>query len=81
MQVGVDPQDVGQSHGISMIRLRPGHRESLAVAGHRQRVDRVHRPTGGTQRCHQQTPGRFDRHRNRFVGALPGGGERLDQLG
>jgi hypothetical protein len=38
------PQDVGQQHGVGVVGLAAGHRVPLAVAGHRQRVDRIHRP-------------------------------------
>jgi hypothetical protein len=80
VQVGIDTQDVGQGHGIGVIRLRPCHRVTLSVAGHRERDDRVHRPTGRAQRGDQQSPGCFDCHRNRVLSPVAGGGEHLDEL-
>jgi hypothetical protein len=81
MQVSVDAQDIGQGHRVSVIGLRPCHRVTLPIPGERERVDRIHRPPRCTHRGHQQASGCFDRHRNRFVVALAGGGQRLDQLG
>lgn len=46
MQVGVDAKNVGQGDGVGLIGLRPRHRVPFAVAGGRQRVDRIHGSTG-----------------------------------
>jgi hypothetical protein len=81
VQVGVDPQDVGQSHRIGVIGLRPRHRVTLPVAGHRQRVDRIHRPPRRPQRRNQQAPRGLDRHRDRVLRAITGSSEHFDEIG
>jgi hypothetical protein len=50
VQVGIHPQDVGQRHRVSVIGLRPCHRVAFPIPGHRQWVDRIHRPAGCPQR-------------------------------
>jgi hypothetical protein len=80
VQVGIHPQDVGQRHRVSMIGLRPCHRAAFPIPGHRQWVDRIHRPAGCPQRRNEQSAWGLDRHWNRVFGAIAGFGEQLDQL-
>ena len=44
VQVGIDAHDAGQRHRVSMIGLRPCHRVAFPIPGHRQWVNRIHRP-------------------------------------
>jgi hypothetical protein len=79
VQVGVDPQDIGQHHRIGVVGLRAGHRVPFPVAGHSHRVDREHRAPSRAQRGHQQPPRGLDRDRDQILGAVAGGGEHLGQ--
>jgi hypothetical protein len=56
-----------QRHRISVIGLRPRHRVALSVSGHRQRVDRIHRPSRGPQGGDQQAARGFDRRGHRVL--------------
>ena len=81
VQVGVHAQDVRQRHRVGVIGLRPCHRVALPVTGHRQRVDRIHRPSRRPQRRDQQPPRRLDCHRNGVLAVVAEFGEQLDELG
>jgi hypothetical protein len=80
VQVGIDAQDVGQRHRVSVIGLRPCHRMALPIKGHRQWIDRIHRPAGGPQGGDQQAAWGLDRHRNRVLGAITGSSKHFDEL-
>jgi hypothetical protein len=54
---------------------------AFPVSGHRQRVDRIHRPSSGPQGGDQQATWGFDRHGHRVLDAVAGTGEQFDQLG
>jgi hypothetical protein len=54
---------------------------AFAVAGHCQRVDRIHRPPRRPQRRNEQAARGLDRHRNRVLGAITGSSEHFDELG
>ena len=81
VQVGVHAQDVRQRRRVGVIGLHPCHRVALPVTGHRQRVDRIHRPSRRAQRRHQQPPRRLDCHRNGVLAVVAEFGEELDELG
>jgi hypothetical protein len=77
---GVGAQDIRQNHGIGMVGLLTGHGVSLPVAGHRQRIDRIHRPSARPE-CRNQQPTRgLDRDRDPGVAAVAGGGQHFDQF-
>jgi hypothetical protein len=77
--VGVGAQDVGQHHRVGVVALGPGDGPALAVAGHRHRVDRIHRPLGGAQCRDQQAAWGFDRYRDRVVRGVAGRGQQFDE--
>jgi hypothetical protein len=64
-----------------VIGLRPRHRVAFPIAGHRQRVDRIHRPPRRPQRRDQQAAWGFDRDRDRGLGAITGSPNHFDELG
>jgi hypothetical protein len=45
----VHPDDLGQQMRIRRVRLRPRGRMAFPVAGHLQRVDRIHQVAGRQQ--------------------------------
>jgi hypothetical protein len=58
-----------------MIGLRPRDPVPLAIAGHRHRVDRVHRALGSAQARDEQSARGLDRYRDRILRGVT----RLDQ--
>ena len=48
--VAVGAHQVGQQLGVAGIGFRPGDVVAVAVAGHRERVDRIHLVAGRDQR-------------------------------
>ena len=58
--VPVGADQVGEQLGVSRIGLCAGDVVAVAVAGHGQRVDRIHLVPGRTQRLHPQAAIGFD---------------------
>ena len=74
MAVGAD--QVGQQLGVAGIGFRAGDLMPVAVAGHRERVDRVHPVPGRTQRPHPQAAIGFDANHH-LAGFLGMAGHQL----
>ena len=77
--VGVGAQDVRQRHRVRVIGLRPRDPVPLAIAGHRHRVDRVHRAPGRAQARDQQPARGLDRDRDRVLRGVTRLGQQLEQ--
>jgi hypothetical protein len=72
-------QDIRQRHRVRMIGLRPRDPVPLAIAGHRHRVDRVHRAPGRAQARDEQPARRLDRDRDRVQGGVTRLSQQLEQ--
>jgi hypothetical protein len=79
VHVGVGAQDVRQRHRVRMIGLRPRDPVPLAIAGHRHRVDRVHRAPGRAQARDEQPARRLDRDRDRVLRGVTRLSQQLKQ--
>ncbi|MDT5366735.1 MAG: hypothetical protein QOC62_1166 [Mycobacterium sp.] len=64
VQVPVSTQDVRKYRGVVGIRLATGLAVSFPVAGHRTRVDRIHREASIYQRDDEQALVGLDRDRS-----------------
>jgi hypothetical protein len=78
--VGVGAQDACQHDRVALVGLGPGDPVPVAVAGHGQRVDGIHRPAGGAQAGHQQPTGGLDGDRDGVGWRVAGLGQQLQQL-
>jgi len=74
-------QDIGQRDSVGVVRFLARHRGPLPVAGHRHRVDRVDRSTGGPQHADQQAARGLDRDRDRVLRVVAGIGQHGGQFG
>lgn len=77
----VDPNDVGQSHSVDVVGLRPGHGVPFTVTGDGHRVDRVDPAPGGAQCGDHQTARGFDRDRDRILAGVTGLGQQCGEFG
>jgi hypothetical protein len=68
--VGVGAQDVRQGHRVDVVGFLARDAVAFPVARHGHGVDGIDRAAGGAQRGDQQSPGGFDRDRDRFLGAI-----------
>jgi len=60
--VPVGAHHVGQGVRVTGVALGPGHPVTFPVAGHLQRVDRIHLVAGRDQRLHPRPPLGLDTH-------------------
>jgi hypothetical protein len=74
--VPVGAHQIGQQFGIASIRFRPRNVVAVAIAGHRQRVDREHLIAGRDQCPHPQAPVGFNAD-DHLIGLLGVGGDQL----
>ena len=76
--VPVGADQIGQQLGIAGIGFGARDVVAVAVAGHRQRVDRIHLIAGRAQRRHPQAAIGFDADHH-LIGFLGVGGDQLVQ--
>ena len=80
MRTGIGAQNVGQQHRVGGIGLRPRHLMAGPVTRGCQRVDRVDRPSGHSQRRHPQSAIGFDRHWDRMLRGVAGFGQHAQEV-
>ena len=74
--VPVGADQIGQQLGVTGIGLRAGDLMAVAIAGHGQRVDRIHLVAGRAQGRHPQTAIGFDADHH-LAGFCDVGGHQL----